>query len=499
MKMVGLAVGIIVIQRIGFAVLASGLARTTFLDALMILANCLAVAGCLVAAARGRRISRIFWLLFACAIALQLVADIAWAWCRFRHISVPDGALLPSLFYRLYAGPMAIALFLPEDVRSSRLESFLDGCIVVGLVGLCVFQVQLGELGAYDPQLWKVITLGIVTNVVLLLGSLVRRIFAARGSLRGLFGRQLIFLSIYSCTALITSIGDAYFAQIDDSIDLIWIVPYLSAAVLAFSWQPAGAEEIAARPRLSRRASLLSFNLTLATMVLACTILGLRLLDPTHIVSLLAITIVLFSYAIRSAMMQDKQEGYLDALKESKAQLQHQALYDELTGLPNRRLFAERLTQTLALARREGHIAAMIYIDLDGFKLVNDRLGHAIGDLLLRSVARRMMNRTRESDTLARMGGDEFTLLLAHVSGKEYASIVAAELAATLSEPLRIEGHSISVGASLGVSIFPDGASDAASLIHQADCAMYAAKRAGGNSIRCYTPELEEGAGTEVA
>jgi GGDEF domain-containing protein len=135
------------------------------------------------------------------------------------------------------------------------------------------------------------------------------------------------------------------------------------------------------------------------------------LVNSTRVIGLIAVSIVLFSFAVRSALMQDTQEKYLAELQDSRAELERQALYDELTGLPNRRLLSERLSQVLAIAEREGH-------DLDGFKPVNDRLGHSIGDILLRQVAHRMLARVRKSDTLARMGGDEFTWLVAHADSE---------------------------------------------------------------------------------
>jgi diguanylate cyclase (GGDEF)-like protein len=187
--------------------------------------------------------------------------------------------------------------------------------------------------------------------------------------------------------------------------------------------------------------------------------------------------------------MQDIQEKYLTALQESKEELQQQALYDELTGLPNRRLFAERLSQVLAIAEREGHTVALFYLDLDGLKPVNDRLGHGIGDILLKQVAHRMLSRTRKSDTLARMGGDEFTWLVAHLSSADQATRLADEVLRALSEPFAIEGHPIAITASIGVGLYPESACDAAGLIQQADSAMYAVKRNGKNGVKYYTPE----------
>ena len=163
---------------------------------------------------------------------------------------------------------------------------------------------------------------------------------------------------------------------------------------------------------------------------------------------------------------------------EFEAKLELQAFSDALTGLPNRRLFAERLEQTLLIADRQKLTVAMLYIDLDGFKLVNDSLGHSIGDSLLIQVADRFSARVRKADTLARIGGDEFTVLLS-LHAKEDAMIVATTLLDTLARPFDIEGHELTISASIGISIYPDNAEDGSDLMQRADNAMYAAKRGG--------------------
>jgi diguanylate cyclase (GGDEF)-like protein len=202
------------------------------------------------------------------------------------------------------------------------------------------------------------------------------------------------------------------------------------------------------------------------------------------LIGLFAVTIVLFSFAVRSALMQDTQEKYLFALQESRAELERQALYDELTGLPNRRLLSERLIQVLAISEREGHMAALFYLDLDGFKPVNDKFGHSIGDLLLQRVAHRMLSRVRKSDTLARMGGDEFTWLVPHLANRDLAARLAEEMLDSLSKPYEIEGLTISITASIGIGLFPDDSTDPVVLIQHADSAMYAVKRDGKNGVR---------------
>ncbi|HVT96004.1 MAG TPA: bifunctional diguanylate cyclase/phosphodiesterase [Acidobacteriaceae bacterium] len=174
------------------------------------------------------------------------------------------------------------------------------------------------------------------------------------------------------------------------------------------------------------------------------------------------------------------------ARREAETRLQHMALIDELTGLPNRRLLADRLSQSLALARRENRKMALLYIDLDGFKLVNDSLTLHIGDLLLRQVAHRLKARFRQSDTVARIAGDEFALILDQVQTWTDADVAAQGVLEVLKEPFEIEDHVIRVTASIGISLFPDHGNEGGQLLQQADCAMFAAKRNGKNRIVHY-------------
>ena len=171
------------------------------------------------------------------------------------------------------------------------------------------------------------------------------------------------------------------------------------------------------------------------------------------------------------------------AMREAEARLQHLTLIDDLTGLPNRRLLTDRLSQSLAKARRENRKVALIYIDLDGFKLINDSLGHGAGDALLGQVAQRLKSRFRQSDTLARIGGDEFTLILDNVQTWADGDKAAVSVLEVLKEPFELEGHSIKMTASIGISIFPDHGNEGGQLLQQADCAMFAAKRNGKNRI----------------
>ena len=160
------------------------------------------------------------------------------------------------------------------------------------------------------------------------------------------------------------------------------------------------------------------------------------------------------------------------------------ALYDALTGLPNRKLMQERLTQAIAKARRDHDMVALLFIDLDKFKPVNDEYGHAIGDLLLKDVAERLHHCMRASDTVARIGGDEFVALLTQADGKRGAGIAADKILHALTQPFDVSGHRLEIAASIGVALYPEHGEDLNTLLKSADMAMYAAKNSGRSTIR---------------
>jgi diguanylate cyclase (GGDEF)-like protein len=160
------------------------------------------------------------------------------------------------------------------------------------------------------------------------------------------------------------------------------------------------------------------------------------------------------------------------------------ALNDPLTGLANRRLLGDRISMALAHAHRNKSSMAVIYLDLDGFKQVNDTLGHGVGDVLLKMVAERLFETVREEDTVARLGGDEFILILWHVDDTDYAATVASRTIESVSQPYDIEGNNVSITVSAGVSIYPDHGKDEESIMKSADQALYEAKNEGKNTYR---------------
>lgn len=178
--------------------------------------------------------------------------------------------------------------------------------------------------------------------------------------------------------------------------------------------------------------------------------------------------------------------------REAEEQLESLAKYDPLTGLPNRHLFNETLALTLDRARKLGHPVALMFLDLDDFKVVNDSLGHEAGDQLLQALARRFQHVLRAGDLMSRLGGDEFTAVLDPAPDPAQVALVAAMLIETIAEPVQVGDHRLVVSASIGISLFPQDGDDVATLVRSADTAMYAAKTGGRNGYQFFTADMNE-------
>lgn len=176
--------------------------------------------------------------------------------------------------------------------------------------------------------------------------------------------------------------------------------------------------------------------------------------------------------------------------KQDEERLAFLAHHDALTGLPNRSFFQERCREALLRAERHGYRVGLLFIDLDGFKTVNDSLGHPVGDSLLQGVAERLGGNLRKSDLLARQGGDEFTVLLDELDDPQAAVTVAGKLLAALREPFQLEGHTLYISASIGIGCYPQDGQDAQTLLKNADTAMYRAKEEGRNTYRFFSAEM---------
>lgn len=190
----------------------------------------------------------------------------------------------------------------------------------------------------------------------------------------------------------------------------------------------------------------------------------------------------ILSFAMLLAFLRshDRQRR---ALEEDRRAIEHLALHDALTALPNRFLMLGHLEQAISLATRHDMKVAVLFLDLDGFKPINDRLGHAVGDIVLKEIARRLQTCVRDCDTAARYGGDEFVILLTEIWGEENAALVADKVLGTVAQPIQIGSESVQVSTSIGIAIFPNDGSSAETLIDQADKAMYVAKQSGAGQF----------------
>ena len=196
------------------------------------------------------------------------------------------------------------------------------------------------------------------------------------------------------------------------------------------------------------------------------------------------------SLSVLDARMESKTAQMASSLKEANAELQHLVLHDTLTKLPNRLLLEDRLEQAIAECRRAGARCALLFVDLDRFKTLNDSLGHFAGDTVLRTVAERLRASVRLEDTVARLGGDEFVVLLKHVARVEDAADIAHKVVECLARPIVIDDRELRVSSSVGISVYPDHADAATRLIANADAAMYHVKKSGRSGFALFAPEM---------
>jgi diguanylate cyclase len=204
----------------------------------------------------------------------------------------------------------------------------------------------------------------------------------------------------------------------------------------------------------------------------------------------LGLLVVTLVTAVYDSHLQSRARIQALRLEQANAKLQHQATHDALTGLPNRLLFIDRLGREIAHVERDGHVFAVLVVDLDRFKVINDTLGHGPGDQLLIEIARRLSSAIRSADTVARTGGDEFLLLLTDIREAPDAAVIAAKIISELDKSVSIGGTEVHTSASIGISVYPADGSDSDTLVAHADEAMYFAKQAGRNSFQFFSPGM---------
>jgi diguanylate cyclase (GGDEF)-like protein len=224
---------------------------------------------------------------------------------------------------------------------------------------------------------------------------------------------------------------------------------------------------------------------------------SLRAQFPVYLSSLAFVDVVLYvalALGLVIWLLEEERQATMDAA----ARIERIAYHDSLTGLPNRQLFLNQLGMALHHAKRNGTMAAVLFLDLDRFKIVNDSLGHAAGDALLQTIAERIKLTVRAEDSVTRLGGDEFAVLASEVFGPEDAMLLAERITVAVKRPIIVEGQELFVTTSLGISLYPADATDPEGLLKTADAAMYRAKSQGRDLVERYVPEVGDAALTRL-
>ncbi len=430
----------------------------------------------------GRRL-RVAWRLLSAACASWFGGQVYWAALAARgEAPFPSLADVGFLGFAVLA-VLALVVHPAGGGRTGRVQRFLDAAMCTGAVGLVSWQTALGAVLREDAGHDVVVRLLLAaypvadTALVVLAVLLVTRTAGDRRPLN-LVAAGVTSLAVADSAFTYLAATSSYDGGVADAG---WAAAFvlLAAAGLCSPLAPAGSDP-GERRRTGTPASLLPYapvSVALAT-ALARSLAG----TPMSRGEVLAATVVIAALMARQYMTVRENVRLADDLAAREAQLRHLAFSDPLTGLANRSLFLDRLQHALALHGRDMRPVAVVFLDLDDFKAVNDTLGHAAGDELLMRVSERLTGALRGGDTVARLGGDEFAALLEDGGDPLEA---AARITAAMAVPFSVAGHTRVVGASTGVVAL--GAGDAAAgadeLMARADAAMYAAKRAGKGRV----------------
>jgi diguanylate cyclase (GGDEF)-like protein len=468
------------------------------------LAGALATVVCCLWTARhytgGQRAWRL-WL--ALGMAFWSFGQVVWSWNQlFADRPLPSPSLADAGYLGLALPALLALVSLPGRRtpaaaimrRPRRAVVVLDGLVLVGALFVLTWTTALGVVvraGAPTPFAFGVAIAYPVTD---LMAVVIVLLLLANSPVRRAGHRQLVLLG---AGLFAIAFSDSFFAYLVASgaermpalADAGFII---GPALLALAAVTPPAEPMpAVEPARAHLGHLLLPYLPVAATC-ALLIAQLAVGDPIDTAEIAVETVVVALLLIRQAITLVENDKLLDRVTEGREKLTHQAFHDALTGLANRALFRDRLDHALALHRRDGGGLAVLFLDLDDFKAVNDRYGHAAGDRLLRAAAGRLTAGVRAGDTVARLGGDEFAVLL---EGPGRAEETALLLLSHLRRPYEIDGREVMVGASLG---FVEAAGEpitAEELVRRADAAMYSGKRSGKNTFVRYRLDLADETG----
>ncbi|HEU5085299.1 MAG TPA: EAL domain-containing protein [Acidimicrobiales bacterium] len=418
------------------------------------------------------------WLLLGIASALVAVGSIA---ADHTSPTLADAATLAG-----WATCAAATLqLIGGRVRGRWIDAVVEALLVAAPIAYLAVAFALDQRPAAMS-----LTDGVMGIIALASGAV---LVVVAMHLRDVHPRQqstahLVLLGAVALLALHLVRGGSMLAGADDVpvLDAVWTA---AAALPALLWACAtlGAEcqeqperiEALPTPLTHARLGVVALSVAVGPMVLAVRVATSRGGGIT-------------AYAAGAVAVAGVAVAYLVRMVEQRARVEHLALHDDLCDLPNRVLLGDRIESALAHAPRTGTSVALLFLDLDRFKTINDSLGHATGNDLLRAVAGRLTTHVRRGDTVARLGGDEFAILLPGLADTTAAATVAQHLLEAFQEPFDLAGRQIFVSPSIGVSLHPHDAADAEELLRNADAAMYRSKARGRNTFEVYTHELNE-------
>jgi diguanylate cyclase len=460
-------------------------------NVLQIVAPALAAVACVYAGRRNEGHWRLGWYFVGAASATWGIGQVVWTWLETVQGQIQPFPSLADLFY-LGSIPLALVglLLFPSApaTGTGRARTLLDGLIVASSVLFVSWMFVLGPaLRDGEGTLWgRSISLAYPVSDVVVITLVIVAYVRCGPAGRVAMGFVAVAFSAFALADSFFTYDDLHDVAVSEISNVAWIAGYLLIALGALHAGRHPADRLPDDPvheQRNRSAVLLPY--VPLVVVLGLAIINALTTDPIIVDSVLFwIGVILITLLlVRQGVVVLENARLAGTLAQSNRQLQYEVLHDTLTGLPNRPLFLDRLRVVLARMSRVDEVLAVMFIDLDRFKPVNDSFGHETGDAVLAGVGARLERTVRAGDTVARFGGDEFLVLCEDVSGVDEARGLAERLVEAVAESLIVDGHRIQVNASIGVVVTDAPAADAEEMIRRADGAMYTAKRKGRNRI----------------
>ncbi|HEX9637045.1 MAG TPA: GGDEF domain-containing protein [Acidobacteriota bacterium] len=453
---------------------------------------------------------RRFWNLWVLSLTAWLIQQAIQALTQADSSDVPINLIEDLLLVCFYLFAVLAIEARPHHPRhpteNRQLASLRETAVVVFSFGLLIyFAVIPAHISqSFYQMLFPSFVIFIVLDayLALRLGLILRQTMPLRWRLiyGWLLTTMILWLILDSLEMLLHARVLPWIAA-GTRYDLLWLLPHLTlllaTRVREYMLFEPGYQSLGQSARLTDRfePKLWGGPLVLYAVLFPLLHFSLYALIPfdpamrrAHDICILALLVVLGALIWAYQANLESQNRKLEAERlRNVALIEHQAFHDPLTGLPNRRLLTDRLRQAQSVARRSRRKVALLFLDLDHFKQVNDSLGHAVGDALLQAVGRRVELQIRAGDTLARLGGDEFLVMVHGFGDAASAILVAEKILEAIREPFVLDGNELRITTSLGISLYPDDGDDTETLLRNADSAMYEAKRRGRNNYTLFS------------